>query len=98
MRNENNNKTTDQKETTMTEMFVANETEAKTAAIAVSKASPGKYVVLHSCFGLFIRLCNSLDVQAPTDSCYDWYVLNGTVRYFTDRQKAADFNAALTMS
>lgn len=82
----------------MTEMFVANETEAKAAAVAVSKASPGKYVVLHSCFGLFRSLCNRLDVQAPTDSCYGWYVLNGTVRYFTDLQKAADFNATPAMN
>ncbi len=94
MRNENNN----QGSKAMTEMFVSNEAEAKIAAIDISKASSGKYVVLYSCFGLFRSLCNRLDVQAPTDSCYGWYVLNGTLRYFTDRQRAADFNATPAMS
>ena len=78
----------------MIEMKAKNESDAKKEAVALSKANQGKYIIVWTIFttayaGMFKRL----NVFAPTDTPFDWYVLNGKVKQFTNRQIIADQNA-----
>ena len=82
----------------MIPMQATTEPAAKREAVAISKKHPGKYVTIHNCFGLYAGLHSRLCVFAPSDSIADWYVLNGKLKPFTERQRIADQNASPTMS
>ena len=69
------------------------EQQAKTEIIALSKINPNKYIYVTSCFGLFATVEKYLNIYAPNDSYFNWYVLNGKVKQFTNAQKIADQNA-----
>ena len=71
--------------------------QAKPEAIQISNANPGKYITIHSCFGALAGIHDRLHVFAPTDSCVDWYVLDGKVKKFTEAQQIADQNATPVM-
>ena len=70
-----------------------NEQEAKTNCILLSKTNKGKYVYAHASFGLFASITNRLPIYASGDSPFNWYVMNGKVRQFTEAQNIANQNA-----
>ena len=71
---------------------------AKIEIIELSKINPNKYVYATACFGLYAAIEKHLNVFAPSDSYFDWYVLNGKVKQFTNSQKIADENATPMLS
>ena len=82
----------------MIEMKAKNENDAKKEAIALSKANPGMYVLVHPLFGTaYAWMSKRLNVFAPHDTPFDWYVLNGKVKQFTNSQIIADQNATPMM-
>jgi len=66
------------------------ENEAKKEAIEYSLKNKNKYITNSNTFGIFLHLQNSLNVFAPSDSFFKWYVLNGKVKNFTQLQKETD--------
>lgn len=74
----------------MIELKAKNEDEAKMAAVVLSRKHQGRYVTVIACFGLFATLHSRLNVFAPSDSVFTWYVLNGQVKQFTMNQVVAD--------
>ena len=74
------------------------EDEAKAEAVVVSKKNPGTYVFAFACFGLYVSITSKLHVHAPSDSCFTWYVLNGSIKTFTTAQKCANEQATPSMS
>jgi len=70
-----------------------NEAEAKKNCIRLSKENKGKYVYAVTAFGLFATIEKRLHIYAPTSGPFNWYVLNGKVKKFTESQKIADQNA-----
>lgn len=81
----------------MIQLKAKNEQEAKVEAIKLSLDNPGQYVTTAALFGLFAFMSKQLDVQAPTDSKFKWYVLNGKIKPFTTKQRIADQNATPLM-
>ena len=77
----------------MKELKATNESQAKNEAIEISLENPGSYVIISACFGLIASIQKRLNVYAPSDSVFSWYVLNGTVKRFTIKQEIADQNA-----
>lgn len=76
-------------------------TEAKVqkSAVSLSKRNKGKYVTVYVDFGqAYAKVHGSLNVFSPTDSTFKWYVLNGKVKKFSDKQKVADQNNTPTMT
>ena len=74
---------------------------ARAEAIKASKRNPGWYITLSEVFGtLFVGVNKRLHVFAPTDAhpALKFYVLNGEVKQFTEKQIIADQNATPTMS
>mgnify|MGYP003152853588 CR=1 FL=1 len=69
------------------------ETEARNEATQLSKSNPGKYVTVYACFGLFASLQNRLHRFSPSDSVFSWYVLNGQIKPFTNKQQITDQNS-----
>ena len=58
----------------------------------------GMYCVCYTDFNeVHMSTSHYLGVYSPSDSDFTWYVLNGKVRYFTDKQRIADQNATPTM-
>ncbi|MBW2559685.1 MAG: hypothetical protein JRE40_02395 [Deltaproteobacteria bacterium] len=74
------------------------EAEAKKETIRISKENPRKYVFIVPCFGVYVSINFRLHVNAPCDCPFDWYVLNGKVKNFTDAQHGADQRATPAMS
>lgn len=72
-----------------------NEQQAKAAAVRISKRNAGQYVLVTACYGLYVVLHKRLGVHAPGDTPYNWYVLNGRLREFTDAQQIAEQNACI---
>ena len=68
------------------------EAEAKKNCIKLSNRNPGLYVIAVNLFGLFAHISKRLDVHAPGDTPFDWYILNGKVKQFTSAQVVADQN------
>ena len=66
------------------------EGQIKATAVKISLDNPGKYITLYAQFGLFAQIDTRLHVFAPTDSCRDWYALNGKVKPFSKAQKLTD--------
>lgn len=75
-----------------------NATEARATALKLSRANPGMYVTIFSCFGAYCHMGKSLHVNAPTDSWGKSYWLNGVEKPFTSAQRLADDLATPTMS
>jgi|TARA_R110000744_G_scaffold7113_3_gene24387 hypothetical protein len=75
-----------------------NEQDAKAEAVKLSLSNPGLYVKISACFGLFADLHKRLNVFAPTDTPFNWYVLNGKIKTFTNAQVVADQIATPMMS
>jgi len=67
-----------------------NEKEALKNCIELSKQNKNKYVYASAAFGLFATIEKNLNVFAPSDSPFNWYVKNGKVKQFTKSQKIAD--------
>ena len=63
----------------------------------ISLDHPGKYVLIVSAFGLYTAMSKRLNIFAPDDSYFGWYVRNGKVRQFTTKQKIAAQNATPTL-
>ena len=82
----------------MIKMEARCEDDARIEAIAISKENPGKYVIVALAFGAFACLSDRLNVFAPTDTPFNWYVLNGRLKTFTQAQVIADQNATPMMS
>ena len=74
------------------------EQEAKGNCIKLSKQHKGMYVYAVTAFGLYATIEKRLNVFAPSDSVFDWYVLNGKVKTFSEAQKISDWNATPLMS
>ncbi len=74
------------------------ENEAKAEAIELSLAHPGQYVLVHADFGAVATLHKRLPAQAPSDSPFNWYALNGKTRTFTEAQHVANQLATPDMS
>jgi hypothetical protein len=74
------------------------EDSVKKEMIELSKINPDKYIYATACFGLFATVEKSLNIHAPGDSYFDWYVLNGKVKQFTNSQKIADENTTPMLS
>ena len=74
--------------------------QAEIEAVAISKNNPGMYVTINATFGLFASLSKRLHVNSPTDSPMgiDWYVINGTMKKFSNKMRIADQRATPTMS
>lgn len=70
-----------------------NEREAKKNCIRLSKENKGKYVYAFASFGLYASISKTLNVHACSDSTFNWYVLNGKVKNFTEAQIIADQKA-----
>ena len=73
--------------------------------MGISEPMGGSYVtvglgsVLSVTFtGGYSSIRKTLNVFAPSDSTWDWYVLNGKVKKFTSKQKIRDQNAYPTMT
>ena len=66
------------------------ENEAKQEAIKYSLENKDKYITNSNTFGIYLHLQNNLNVFAPSDSFFKWYVLNGKVKSFTQSQKETD--------
>ena len=77
----------------MIELNATNEQDTREEAIKLSRQNPSRYIVVFSCFGLFASIKERLHTFEPSGSAFDWYVLNGKIRTFTDRQRIADQNA-----
>ncbi len=76
-----------------------NEKSVQKNAIALSKKNKGMYIVVYVDFGqAFASMNKRLNVFSPSDSTFDWYIINGKVKKFTDKQKVADQNNTPTMS
>jgi hypothetical protein len=69
------------------------EVEAKKKCIKLSKQNTGMYVYAVAAFGLFALIQKRLPVFAPSGTPFNWYILNGTVKQFTEAQVIADQNA-----
>jgi hypothetical protein len=83
----------------MIEMKAKNESDAKKEAVALSKANPGMYVLVRPLFTTaYAWMSKRLNVFAPTDTPFNWYVLNGKVKQFTNNQIIADQNATPILS
>ena len=83
----------------MIEMKAKNESDAKKEAVALSKANPGMYVLVRPLFTIaYAWMSKRLNVFAPTDTPFNWYVLNGKVKQFTNNQIIADQNATPILS
>ena len=72
--------------------------EARATALKVSKAYPGKYITLYSCFGAYVSISDRLNVNAPGDSFHHSYWLNGKEKPFTESQIIQDQIHTPTMS
>lgn len=72
--------------------------EARATALKLSRANPGMYVTIFSCFGAYCSIHKRLHVNAPTDSWGNSYWLNGKEKPFTEAQRIADQLATPTMS
>jgi hypothetical protein len=82
------------------------EADAKKNCIKLSEQNPGMYVIAvnrrrlwlrDGLFGLFAHIEKRLNVQAPGDTPFDWYILNGEVKQFTLAQVVANQNTGLGM-
>ena len=73
------------------------EAEAKKKCIKLSKQNKGMYVYAVTAFGLFASIQKRLQVYAPTDGPFNWYILNGQVKHFTEAQVISDWNATQIM-
>jgi hypothetical protein len=82
----------------MIELKATSEAAAKQEALRLSKAHPGKYLLVVNTFGLFCTLHDRLPPQAPSDTPFSWYVLNGKVRTFTEAQHVANQKATPALS
>jgi hypothetical protein len=75
---------------------------ARDFAQKLSAKNPGKYITIHSCFGLFAEINDRLHISAPSDSGSPFlntgYWLNGKERTFTEKQHIADQNATPTLT
>lgn len=72
------------------ELNAVDEITALREAYHLSLINPGRYIIVFGCFGLFASIKHQLNVEAPGDSLYDWYVHNGNVKPFTEKQRAKD--------
>ena len=63
-----------------------NEKEAMKNCIEISKQNKNKYVYATTAFGLFATIEKKLNVFAPSDTPFNWYVRNGKVKQFTKAQ------------
>lgn len=77
----------------MIALRTTSEEEAQLEAVSISRKHPGRYVLVFNCFGAFAEVHERLHVNAPGDTPFDWYVLNGRVKRFTDAQRGADQRA-----
>ena len=87
--------------TTHIEMPATTPEAAKVEAVKVSRANPGKDITGDAVFGLlYISIAEQLHIHAPTDGhpSLRFYVLNGKIKRFTDKQCIADQNATPTMN
>ncbi len=84
--------------TQMIELSATNEAEAKSEIQALSERTPGVYFTAAACFGLFAVPSKRLPAQAPSDTPFDWYVLNGKVRLFSTAQHEANQRATPALS
>lgn len=75
-----------------------NAAEARATALKLSRANPGMYVTIFSCFGAYCQMDKRLHVNAPTDSWGNSYWLNGVEKPFTPAQRIADQLVTPTMS
>ena len=64
--------------------------EATEVALRESRERPTIYFTFVACFGVNLAESTRLGVFAPSDSCCDYYIRNGRVRKFTERQVIAD--------
>ena len=74
----------------MIKLNARTEKDAKTELVKMSKKDPKNYHYAYSGFGLYVTIEKRLHVFAPTDCIFDWYVLNGKVQQFSNKQQAAD--------
>jgi len=72
------------------ELNATHELQAIGEATEISKQNKGQYVIVVPNFGLFASVTPSLNAQAPSDTPFNWYVLNGLVKNFTDAQHTAN--------
>ena len=63
----------------------------------ISLDHPGKYVLIVAAFGLHATVSARLNIFAPDDSYFGWYIQDGKVRQFTTKQKIAAQNATPTL-
>ena len=82
----------------MIEMKAKTEQQAKQEAKKQSQNNGGKYVTVFAAFGLFMSDHDHLNVQAPSDSIFGWYALNGKIKSFTNSQIIANQIATPAMA
>ena len=74
------------------------ESEARVEIASLSAVRPGKYLIVAACFGLFAEVHNKLSAQAPSDTPFNWYALNGKLKQFTEAQHTANQKATPALS
>ena len=74
------------------ELNAKTEELAKIEIIELSKINSNNYIYAYESFGFRVNIYKYLDIHSPTESCFDWYVLNGKVKQFTNAQKIANEN------
>lgn len=82
----------------MIALQATSEADAIPEALKLSNRNPGRYVLVVACFGLFATLHKSLPAQAPSDTPFGWYALNGKVKRFTTAQHVANQKATPALS
>lgn len=73
--------------------------EFQMKALAISKANPGKYIIANTIFMHgYVHVKDRLHVFDPSDAHHGmrWYILNGKIKPFSEKQKLADQNATPT--
>jgi len=63
----------------------------------ISNDHPNQYVIVVAAFGLYTAVSKRLNIFAPDESYFSWYVRNGKVRQFTTKQKISAQNATPTL-
>ena len=80
------------------ELKAKTEQDASVEVMALSKKAPGVYFLVHADFGLVVSTHKRLPPQAVGDTPFDWYVLNGKARTFTEGQRVANDLATPSLS
>ena len=70
----------------MIELTAKTQDQAQVEAIVISLQNKGKYVIVYPNFGLFAGVLDRLTAYTPSDTPFDWYILNGQVKRFTTKQ------------